>query len=142
MGAAMIGLSRITMDWPPWRIALVLAFVGLGAGAFQAPNSSAVMGAAPAERRGLAAGTIATVRNVGMLLGISLVGAIFARYAPDIGQQLGDATTTQFAPYEAGLFTAGLRAACLASAVIAGIGAVLSSTRGPKPTANVRPETP
>jgi len=35
------------------------------------------MGAAPRNRQGIAAGVLATSRNVGMVLGVGLAGAIF-----------------------------------------------------------------
>ena len=49
---------------------------GLGTGIFVSPNNSALMGAAPRTRQGIASGVLATARNVGMVLGIGLAGAI------------------------------------------------------------------
>ncbi len=54
-----------------------LAVVGLGVGLFVSPNNSALMGAAPRHRQGIAAGVLATARNVGMVLGVGLSGAVF-----------------------------------------------------------------
>jgi len=56
-----------------------LFVVGLGQGLFQSPNASAAMGAAPIEMLGLAGGTIATLRNCGMLCGVGLAATIFER---------------------------------------------------------------
>jgi MFS family permease len=39
------------------------------------------MGAAPHHRQGIAAGVLATARNVGMVLGVGLAGAIFTTLA-------------------------------------------------------------
>jgi hypothetical protein len=36
------------------------------------------MGAAPHHRQGIAAGVLASARNVGMVLGVGLAGAVFA----------------------------------------------------------------
>jgi MFS family permease len=58
-------------------IAASLAVVGLGIGIFVSPNNSALMGAAPRHRQGIAAGVLATARNVGMVLGIGISGAVF-----------------------------------------------------------------
>jgi EmrB/QacA subfamily drug resistance transporter len=58
-------------------IILALAVSGLGIGIFISPNNSALMGAAPRNRQGIAAGVMATARSVGMVLGIGLAGAIF-----------------------------------------------------------------
>lgn len=55
-----------------WRLSLF----GLGTGMFQSPNNNAVMGSVPRHRLGIAGGVLATMRNVGMVLGLSLGGAI------------------------------------------------------------------
>lgn len=56
-----------------WRLALA----GFGIGVFISPNTSALLGAAPKNRRGIASGILATSRNLGMVLGVGLAGAIF-----------------------------------------------------------------
>jgi EmrB/QacA subfamily drug resistance transporter len=70
-------LSRLGMESPLTTVALSLAVVGLGTGIFVSPNNSALMGAAPRHRQGIASGILATARNVGMVLGVGLAGAIF-----------------------------------------------------------------
>lgn len=60
-----------------YQIGIVLAIVGLGTGTFISPNNSAIMGAAPQKRQGIAAGLLATARSTGMVLGVGLAGAIF-----------------------------------------------------------------
>ena len=80
MGFLAIGLyllSRLNQASPAWAIALALAAAGLGIGTFISPNSNALMGSAPRHRQGIAAGLLATARNVGMVLGVGLSGAIF-----------------------------------------------------------------
>jgi MFS family permease len=69
-------LSRLGPSTPLPRVALDLAVCGLGTGIFIAPNNSALMGAAPPNRQGIAAGVLATARNAGMVLGVGLAGAI------------------------------------------------------------------
>jgi EmrB/QacA subfamily drug resistance transporter len=58
-------------------IALSLAVIGIGVGLFTTPNNSALMGAAPRHRQGIASGVLASARNVGMVLGVGLAGAVF-----------------------------------------------------------------
>ncbi len=80
MGFLAIGLyllSKLNQASPAWAIALALAAAGLGIGTFISPNSNALMGSAPRHRQGIAAGLLATARNVGMVLGVGLSGAIF-----------------------------------------------------------------
>ena len=73
-------LSRLTQASPFAHVVLGLAISGLGVGLFVAPNNSALMGAAPRSRQGIAAGVLALARNVGMVLGIGLTGAIFTTF--------------------------------------------------------------
>ncbi|HSP35507.1 MAG TPA: DHA2 family efflux MFS transporter permease subunit, partial [Thermoanaerobaculia bacterium] len=70
-------LAMVTYSGTRAAIAGGLAVVGLGIGLFVSPNNSALMGAAPRHRQGIAAGVLATARNVGMVLGIGLAGAVF-----------------------------------------------------------------
>lgn len=79
---ALFGLSRTSVDGGVIPIALLLGAFGLGAGLFQSPNSSAIMGSVPRHRLGIAAGMQATMRNVGMVLGVAMAGAIVATFAP------------------------------------------------------------
>lgn len=52
--------------------------VGLGIGIFQSPNNSAIMGAAPRERLGVASGLLALTRSLGQTTGIAVLGALWA----------------------------------------------------------------
>lgn len=101
-----------------WRL---FAF-GVGLALFQSPNNSAVMGSVPRHRLGVGSGVLATVRNVGMVFGIALSTAVFNwQYQWHI--QNNPVAT-------AAAFMAGLRAALVAAAVLAGIGALASLVRG------------
>jgi len=80
MAVGLFLLSRLTLDSPLWMVLLGLAISGFGTGLFVAPNNSALMGDAPRNRQGIAAGILALARNVGMVLGIGLTGAIFTTY--------------------------------------------------------------
>jgi EmrB/QacA subfamily drug resistance transporter len=70
-------LAQFGKDTPSMQVAIAFCITGLGTGIFISPNNSALMGAAPANRQGIAAGMMATSRNVGALLGIGLSGAFF-----------------------------------------------------------------
>lgn len=52
--------------------------LGIGMGVFQSPNNSAVMGAVPRRRLGIASGLLAITRTLGQTTGIALVGALWA----------------------------------------------------------------
>jgi EmrB/QacA subfamily drug resistance transporter len=55
-----------------------LALAGLGMGLFQSPNNSSIMGAVSQDRLGTASAMIATSRQVGISLGMALVGTIYS----------------------------------------------------------------
>jgi EmrB/QacA subfamily drug resistance transporter len=50
---------------------------GIGMGLFQSPNNSAIMGAAPRDRLGVASGLLALARTLGQTTGVPLMGALF-----------------------------------------------------------------
>ena len=56
----------------------VLILLGVGIGMFQPPNNSTIMGATPRDRLGTASALIATLRQVGISLGMALAGTLFA----------------------------------------------------------------
>ena len=73
-----------------------LIVTGLGTAVFTQPNNSAIMGSAPPDRRGIAAGTLATARTSGQLLGVALASAVYFSH----GMQGGVLVKT-FAPASA-----------------------------------------
>lgn len=77
LAAGTLLLSLVSQDTPFVSIAAAFCVTGLGTGIFISPNNSALMGSAPANRQGIAAGMMATSRNFGMVLGIGLSGAVF-----------------------------------------------------------------
>jgi len=83
MGVLATGLwilSLLGAESGLWLVALGLVIAGLGTGTFISPNTSALMGAAPKSRQGIASGVQGAARNLGMVLGIGLAGAIFTTH--------------------------------------------------------------
>jgi len=115
-----VGSSASFMD-VAWRLALF----GFGTGIFQSPNNSAVMGSAPRPYLGVASGILATMRNVGMVLGVAISGAVLYSLVPSIVLQK---------PYleasEAQIFLSGLRCAYLAGGILTGIASLTSLIQG------------
>jgi EmrB/QacA subfamily drug resistance transporter len=118
VGIGLLLLSRLGPESPFGQTVGCLMVVGLGIGIFISPNTSALMGSAPPGRQGIASGVLATARNVGMVLGIGLAGAIF---------------TTVLASGPAGdpasLFAA-VRLSFLVAAGVAFLGAAVAALRG------------
>jgi len=79
-GLAMFGLMAATNHHTLATIllALGLIFSGLGTGMFAAPNNAAILKAAPRTKQGMASGTLATARYIGMMGGITIGGSLFA----------------------------------------------------------------
>jgi MFS family permease len=80
-----VGLAAMTtlqVDSPYWQSTLWLAFVGVGSGLFNSPNTAAMMGAVPPHRRGIAAGVRTLLQNTGAVLSIAFVMAIVTNAVP------------------------------------------------------------
>lgn len=86
-----------------WILYVGLFIAGAGTAVFSQPNNSTIMGHAPPNRRGIAAGILATARTTGQLLGVCVAGAIYFLRS----QQLGPAAQS-YAPAKAVFFTVAL----------------------------------
>jgi EmrB/QacA subfamily drug resistance transporter len=72
------GMSQVSVaNGIPIYIAAIL-FISIGLALFQTPNNTAVMADARPEQRGLVSGLLALARNLGLITGASLMGAVFA----------------------------------------------------------------
>jgi EmrB/QacA subfamily drug resistance transporter len=129
LGAGTCALSLFLISQLPvsassadivWRLALF----GLGTGIFQSPNNSAVMGSAPRPHLGIASGILATMRNVGMVLGIATGGAVLYAFTPPHILQKATLESS-----EAAAFLSGLKYAYMAGAILTGIATVTSLVR-------------
>jgi EmrB/QacA subfamily drug resistance transporter len=74
----LVFISQLNAHSSLWDIIWRLMFTGVGQAVFQSPNNSALMGAAPRQHQGSAAGFLATARVTGQSLSVALAGAIFA----------------------------------------------------------------
>jgi EmrB/QacA subfamily drug resistance transporter len=73
---------------------------GLGMGLFQAPNNSAVMGAASKEHLGVASGLLALSRTLGHTTGIPLAGVLFTTGMAASGRVTAGADISQAPPQD------------------------------------------
>ncbi len=129
IGAGLCALSLFLMSRLPaiagptdvvWRMAVF----GLGTGIFQSPNNSAVMGSAPKQHLGIASGILATVRTVGMVMGIATGGTILSAYAsPSVLQK------ASLLSADSDTFLTGLKYAYVTGGALTGIAAVTSLAR-------------
>ncbi len=130
-GGALLWFMRLNPSSPYWQIALGLAVMGLGGGLFYPPNTSAAMNAAPKNRLGIASGTLATLRQAGMVTSFALALAVAASSLPrQVMMQLfvGNNVTLGSAPMKA--FVVGMHNAFLVSFLLVLVAAGISFVRG------------
>jgi MFS family permease len=78
-GCALLALLPSSAGIPGYVLPLTLCTTGYAL--FQAANNTVVMGAVAPARRGAASGLLSLSRNIGLLLGTSAMGALFAAAA-------------------------------------------------------------
>ena len=94
-----MAMSTLTADTTVWGYAWRVLPIGIGMGIFQSPNNSAVMGAAPRERLGIASGLLSITRTLGQVTGIAILGAVWAaRVMLYHGSVLAEGATTASVP--------------------------------------------
>jgi MFS family permease len=121
LGTGLFLLSRADSATPLPLIVGNLAMIGVGVGMFNSPNSSAVMGAVPSSRRGVAAAILSTARTLGNTLGLGLAGAIFTTALA--GRELSEPTFVVQA----------VSVGFLTGSALALLGAVTSAARPSRP---------
>jgi EmrB/QacA subfamily drug resistance transporter len=116
--------------------------LGIGMGVFQSPNNSAIMGAAPRERLGVASSLLSITRTLGQTTGIAVLGAVWAsRVFHHAGVILpGGATTASATTQVAGLQDTFLGAVFITTVALAlGIWTLVQERR--RQSADKRPQT-
>jgi len=129
--AALAWFLRLTPAMPYWQIGIGLGVMGIGGGLFFPPNTSAAMNSAPKNRLGIASGTLATLRQAGMVTSFALSLAVAASSLPrDVMMQLfvGNNVALGSAPMLA--FVTGMHSAFLVSMILLFIAAGVSFVRG------------
>jgi EmrB/QacA subfamily drug resistance transporter len=81
-GAGLALMTTLDVHSPYWQSTLWLFIVGAGSGMFNSPNTAAMMGTVPANRRGIAAGARTLLQNTGAVLSIAFVLAIVTSAVP------------------------------------------------------------
>jgi EmrB/QacA subfamily drug resistance transporter len=81
-GAGLALMTTLQPQSPYWQSTLWLLIVGIGSGMFNSPNTAAMMGTVPANRRGVAAGARTMLQNTGAVISIAFVIAIVTAAVP------------------------------------------------------------
>jgi EmrB/QacA subfamily drug resistance transporter len=123
--------ATIAVDTPLWQLALWQLVVGAGSGLFASPNTSAVMGAIPVEKRGMGAGARMMLTQVGFMISIALaLGLVTSVVDPQTLLAVFSGTQTNATGIDLGPFISALQLAFAVGVVFSLIGAVVSAMRG------------
>ena len=126
MTAGVLGLAFLpaVLGVPGYVVGLV--FLAPGYQMFQAANNSAVMGRAAAAQQGVTSSLLNLSRNLGLIIGASLMGSLFARAGGAAGTAAGDSAVTGSAATLTFATAGGL---VMVAALIAALGSLLALRR-------------
>src|SRR5436305_9001951 len=79
---ALAAMTTLEPHSPYWQTTLWLGLVGIGSGMFNSPNTAAMMGVVPPQRRGIAAGARVLLQNTGAVISIAFVIAVVTAAVP------------------------------------------------------------
>jgi MFS family permease len=134
MAMALIAFSLFALAFIPakasffsiiWRLSLI----GVGTAVFLPPNSAAAFSAVPPESRGVASATIAAARNLGMVLGVAIAGAIFNSVFYRLSNGL---SLKEYRPDLEGIFMDSFQFVMIGGGCIALLGMIIAFLRGPE----------
>jgi EmrB/QacA subfamily drug resistance transporter len=125
--ASLVLLSRLSAEATSLDMAWRLALAGIGIAVFISPNSAAAMSAVPDRHRGIASGSVATARNLGMVIGVASAGLIFNNTFRLLN---GGQDLTIYLPSMQSSFMTAFQQAMLAGAGVAGLGILVAYLRG------------
>ena len=108
-----------------WRLSLA----GIGTAVFIPPNSAAAFGAVTPRSRGVASATIAAARNLGMVLGVAIAGAIFNSVFYKLSNGL---SLKEYQPALEGIFMQSFHLVMVGGGGIALLGMLVAFLRGPE----------
>jgi EmrB/QacA subfamily drug resistance transporter len=92
--SGFVAVSTLSVQTTALGYVLRFLPIGIGIGVFQSPNNSAIMGAVPRSRLGIASGLLSITRTLGQTAGIAALGALWAsRVAMRAGQNLAGGAT-------------------------------------------------
>lgn len=122
---AFFMMATLNQFFQPVKLVVIISVMALGNGMFQSPNNSLVMSSVPRESVGIAGSINALVRNLGLVVGVSVSTLIFYGV---MSRRLGYTVTTFVAGKEAE-FAFAMRVTYICAGLIASVAAVLTAFR-------------
>jgi EmrB/QacA subfamily drug resistance transporter len=133
MVVSAVGLALMTtleVHTAYWQSGLWMLIVGIGSGMFNSPNTAAMMGTVPAQRRGVAAGARMMLQNTGAVLSIAFVLAIITAAVPkDVLFQIFSGLTSGLSDAQLDPFISNMHVALWVLAATSMVGALISLMR-------------
>lgn len=118
-------IATINENFQPIRLIVFIALMSLGNGMFQSPNNSLIMSTVPKSRLGIAGSINALVRNLGLVVGVSLSTIVLYGV---LSSRLGYQVTTFVSGKEAE-FCYAMSVTYIVAGTLSLLGAVLTAFR-------------
>ncbi len=115
---------------PPAELVYPLAVIGLGFGLFSAPNTNSVMGSVERKDLGTASGVLGTMRFVGQLMSLAIMGTVLAESVPRSTMiQLFSGVSSNFTLFDMSGFMEGMKLVMITSGILSMAGVFTSLVR-------------
>jgi len=138
--AGLALMTTLEATSPYWESGLWLLIVGIGSGLFNSPNTAAMMGAVPPQRRGIAAGARMMLQNTGAVISIAFVIAIVTAAVPkDVLFKIFSGLASGLSDAQLQPFIHNMHTALLVLALTSLLGAFVSLLRPSEATAQAAP---
>ena len=131
IAGSLFSLAAIPANASFFSIIWRLSLAGIGTAIFLPPNSAAAFSAVSPESRGVTSATVAAARNLGMVLGVAITGAIFNSAFYNLSNGL---SLKEYHPALEGIFMESFHFVMLAGGFIAILGMIIAFLRGPEKT--------
>jgi len=129
IGVSLLSLSTIPADASFFSIIWRLSLAGIGTAVFLPPNSAAAFSAVAPKYRGVASATVAAARNLGMVLGVAIAGAIFNSVFYNLS---GGLSLKEYQPALEEIFMKSFHFVMAGGGIIAILGMIVALLRGPE----------
>jgi EmrB/QacA subfamily drug resistance transporter len=138
--AGLALMTTLQATSPYWESGLWLLIVGIGSGLFNSPNTAAMMGAVPPQRRGIAAGARTMLQNTGAVISIAFVIAIVTAAVPkDVLFKIFSGLASGLTEAQLRPFIHNMHTALLVLALVSLAGALVSLLRPSEATPRAAP---
>lgn len=123
--SAFFMMATLNQQLEPVKLIAIIAIMALGNGMFQSPNNSLVMSSVPKDRVGIAGSINALVRNLGLVVGISVSTLVLYGV---MSSKLGYKVTT-FVEGKEAEFAFAMRITYICAGLVSLVGAALTAFR-------------